>query len=82
MALFVVIFYSIIKYGSCLIKLALFNCCVYILVFRRLCLIPQMLECLETPIIMEMWDKFLKYHLSYCSKLITSSTNTLLRIFG
>ncbi len=31
MGLFVVIVYSIIKYGACSIKPALFNCCVYIL---------------------------------------------------
>jgi len=30
MALFVVIVYSIIKYGACLIKPALFSCCIYI----------------------------------------------------
>ncbi len=30
MALFVVIVYSIIKYGAFLIKPALFNCCIYI----------------------------------------------------
>ncbi len=30
MALFVVIVYSIIKYGACSTKPALFNCCVYI----------------------------------------------------
>ncbi len=30
MALFVVIVYSIIKYGACWIEPALFNCCVYI----------------------------------------------------
>jgi hypothetical protein len=41
MALFDVIAYSIIKYGACSIKPALFNCCVFILVFRRLWLILQ-----------------------------------------
>jgi hypothetical protein len=41
MALFVVIVYSIINNGVCSIKTALFNCCVYILVFRLLWLIPH-----------------------------------------
>ena len=43
MALFDVIVYSIINYGACSIKPALFNCCIYISVFRRLWLIPHTL---------------------------------------